>query len=152
MKQTLVVMMLLLFVSPIVQGQASGAGQSNSVEQTVLRLEREKDEAYLHGDKAAIERLYADDYVGINARGGFASKTDIINFITIRGGAYDAYASQEITVRVFGDTAVATGQYSFTYSKALEGKDDNHYRYTHIYVKRPAGWQIVAAQFTRIDK
>ena len=152
MKQTLVVMMLLLFVSPIIQGQTSVVSQSNSVEQTLTRLEREKDEAYLHGDKAAIDRIYADEYVGINARGGSSSKKDIIDFITMRGGAYESYSSQDITVRVFGDTAVVTGSYSFEYSKTIEGNDDNQYRYTNIYVKRQAGWQIVAAQFTRIDK
>jgi ketosteroid isomerase-like protein len=152
MKQTLVVMMLLLFVSPIIQGQTSGVSQSNSAEQTLTRLEREKDAAYLHGDKAAIERIYGDDYIGINARGGTSSKKDIIDFITMRGGAYESYSSQDITVRVFGDTAVVTGSYSFKYSKVIEGNDDNQYRYTNIYVKRQAGWQIVAAQFTRIDK
>ncbi|HEX8492503.1 MAG TPA: nuclear transport factor 2 family protein [Pyrinomonadaceae bacterium] len=152
MKQTLVAMMLLLAMSAIIRGQVSGVDQSKGVEQTLIRLEQEKDEAHVRGDKAVFERIYADDYTGINGRGGFSSKKDVLEFNATRGPMYESYASEDIAVRVFGDTAVVTGRYGFKYRKPIKGKDDNQYRYTNVYVKRQAGWQIVAAQFTRIDK
>ena len=152
MKQTLLVMMLLLVMSPVIRGQAPRAGQGGSVEQTLMRLEKQKDEAHLRADKAAFERLYADDYVAINGLGGFVTKKDVLDFNTTQGSMYEICSSEDIKVRVFGDTAVVTGRYRFKYRKPIEGKDDDQYRYTNIYVKRESGWQIAAAQYTRIDK
>lgn len=152
MKKSLVGVILFLVVSTTIQGQSSGVGQSNSVEQTLIRLEQEKDEAHESGDKVAFERIYADDYVAINGRGGVSNKRDVVEFNTTRGAMYESYTSEDIAVRVFGDTAVVTGRYRYKYKKPIKAKDDNPYRYTNVYVKRQAGWQIVAAQFTRIEK
>jgi uncharacterized protein (TIGR02246 family) len=128
-------------------------GQTGSVEHEISDIERLKDEAYAKGDQDAFDRIYADDYVAINAAGGTSNKQDLMKFNTGLGRVmYDTHSSSEINVRVFSDSAVVTGTYSFKYKKPARGDDSGQYRYTSVYVSRAGKWQIVADQFTRITK
>jgi uncharacterized protein (TIGR02246 family) len=134
-------------LAPIVEGQ------TGRLEQEITDIERLKDEAYAKGDKDAFDRIYADDYVAVNAAGGTSNKQDLMKFNTGLGRVmYETHNSSEINVRVFSDSAVVTGTYSFKYKKPAHGNDSGQYRYTSVYVNRAGKWQIVADQFTRIKK
>ena len=126
---------------------------NNAVEQQIREMERLKDQAHVTGDKDAFSRIYADDYVAINATGGTSNKRDLIKFNTGLGQVlYESHTSSDITVRAFTDFAIVTGTYSFKYKKPARGDDSGQYRYSTIYALRSGQWQIVAEQFTRIKK
>jgi hypothetical protein len=126
---------------------------NNAAEQQVREMERLKHEAHTKGDKDAFNRIYADDYVAINAAGRTSNKQDLIKFNTGLGQVlYESHTSTDMTIRSFTDFAIVTGTYTFKYKKPARGDDSGQYRYTTVYVLRSGQWQIVAEQFTRIKK
>src|SRR3979490_295381 len=81
--------------------------QNNSAEQTVLKLTQEWLDAEDRIDRAALNRIIADDFLGTGPRGTSLSKTDVIPGEG-SGGHGLAISGLDIKVRVFGDTAIAT--------------------------------------------
>lgn len=151
----LMLIILAVTLSPLIVAQTSDKREvSSSIEGELIKLEQQKDQAYLFADKEALERLYAEEFTAINAAGGISRRKDFLHVYTAHGRIFDLYQSDEITVRAYGETAIVTGLFSFRYDKArrIKGKDSNQFRYTNIYVKKQGGWQIVASQFTRVDK
>src|SRR5260370_30269770 len=63
MKRLLVIAILTIAWLPLVFGQTNSGttAQNNSVEQEIIRLERERLKAFAQADKAAFERLVTDD-------------------------------------------------------------------------------------------
>lgn len=56
----------------------------------------------------------------------------------------------EISVKVYGDTAVVSGM--ATRKGEMDGKDISaSVRYTRVYVKRDGRWQVVQFQQTRVE-
>lgn len=101
-------------------------------------------------DAAALKQLWADDYVFINGAGKVATKEERLANLGSGSTAFDDIAwGDDIRVRIYGDTAVATstvtikGQYS---GKASSGD----YQSMTVWVKRGDAWQLVANQITPI--
>lgn len=144
--------LLILSSSPIMpQASKTGAEQSDAVERELINLEREKDRAYEKGDKDMLDRIYSNDYVAITSNGGNTTKKEILDFFP-RPQIFETHRSGDITVRVFGDTAIVTGRLRRKFYKDIKPGGEDYLRYTNIYVKQQGLWKIVAAQFTWIKK
>ena len=97
-----------------------------------------------------VERLLADDYLGISANGTLETKADELT----RRRSGSLHITQldlsDIKVRIYGDTAVVT-------SKAdLVGKNGDRdisgrFRYTRVYSNRDGQWRIVSFEASRIS-
>jgi ketosteroid isomerase-like protein len=144
-------MFLTLMSSPILTQTRGGESQSGSADQELINLEREKDKAYERGDKAALDRIYADDYIAIAANGNNITKKEVLG-IFVRPNIYETHRSEDISVRVFGDTAIVTGRQKRKFYKDIKPGGEDALRYTNFYVKQQGVWKIVAAQFTWIKK
>ena len=48
---------------------ASGQGQGAIVEQVIRKLDNERIQAQIHADVAALEQIYADDFIGVGQVG-----------------------------------------------------------------------------------
>ena len=145
------VILMALFITSF--ALASGQTPNPSVEQQLREMERLKDEAHVKGDKDAFDRIYANDYVGINAAGGTSTKQDLIKFNTgFSQVMFESHTSNVMAVRAFTDIALVTGTYTFKYKKPARGDDSGEYRCTTVYALRSGKWQIVAEQFTRVKK
>ena len=117
---------------------------NNSAEQTVLKLTQEWLDADNQIDRAALNRIIADDFLGTGPMGTTVSKTDVI---PQEGSAHGlAISGQDIKVRVFGDTAIATGR---GVPKA-QGRPE--LRFTVVFVKRADRWQMVAGHLSAIPQ
>ena len=114
MKSILIIISSAIAISAFVFSQPA-TGQS-AVEQQLMALEREKDKANLQADKGAFDRLYADDFAGIDASGGSTSKEQIIKYYASGGSIVESATSDEIAVRVFGDTAIVSGRFSYKFT------------------------------------
>ena len=145
--------LLLIFTSSFIMAQTSKANtnQSTVIEQELINLEREKDSAYERGDKVTLDRIYADDYIAITAAGTNVTKKEILGFFT-RSKIFESHRSEDISVRIFGDTAIVTGLQKRKFARDIKPGGEDFIRYTHIYVRRQGEWKIVAAQFTIIKK
>ena len=133
-------------------GQSPTAQQSanSSSEQEVRQMIEKYRTAILQRDIATLEKIWADDYVFVNAAGDVLTKTERLANIKSGATTLDSIKQEEsVTVRVYQNSAVTTsrvtlkGQYS---GQPISGD----YRSTLVWVKGPGGWQLVSNQLTAL--
>lgn len=136
---------LLLAVAP-------AAAQPSALADTLLRLERTYVQAEIDQDVPTLDRLFADDlrYTGIN--GAVISKEQALGWVRHPSLTIAAIELSDLHVRPLGeDAAVVTGHADLEMHFA--GDDySGPYRFTRVYHRREAGWQIVAGQTARIPE
>ena len=120
-----------------------------TVEREIESLEEARNQAVLHGDVAALDRMTSDDYTFITLRGELRTKSDILKGFASGSFHYESRQISDLKVRVYGDTAIITGR---SVQKGMEnGKDySGDYRFTRVYVKEKGHWVTVALQTTLI--
>lgn len=120
-------------------------------ENHLLKLDNEWNEAYPRRDVSALDHIIADDWVCIDGAGLVISKRQLLDRVESSTAFLDPYKFDEITLRMFGDTAIVTGRLSGT----RQDNDGTFYieqRYTRVYVKRNDRWQSVATQVTVVKE
>jgi ketosteroid isomerase-like protein len=150
MKRLLIVAMLVAASSFVFsQPTRSGANQKGNDEQAVRQLLNEISAALGSADTAALDRIYADDYTLVNEFGVLTTKAPRLAAIKSGELKYESVAFDEVNVRLYGNTAVAT--YRVTSKGQFKGQEiGGQSRATSTYVKLKGRWQLVAAQVTRI--
>ena len=114
-------------------------------EETLRRLEREVFDAFeLPGDAEAIDRLYSEDFLAINADASYSDKQEAVEIVEA-GWYVEEIINDETRVRQFGDTAVITGRSKYV---DPEGDRTSVVRHTMIWVKEDGRWQMVGWQGT----
>ncbi|MBA2527390.1 MAG: nuclear transport factor 2 family protein [Pyrinomonadaceae bacterium] len=76
----MVLLALALSTSALAQTQTTQPVQKRSVEEDVLKAEREQRDALLKRDVKAMERLVADEFV-LTIPGGVGNKADLLAFL-----------------------------------------------------------------------
>ena len=119
-------------------------------EQEVRQMIQKYRSALLQRDIPMLEKIWADDYVFVNASGEVLTKAQRLSNLKSGATSLDSINEEEnIAVRVYQNSAVVTsrvtlaGQYS---GKQISGQ----YRSTLVWVKGPAGWQLVSNQLTAL--
>ena len=119
-------------------------------EQEVRQMIQKYRSALLQRDIPMLEKIWADDYVFVNASGEVLTKAQRLSNLKSGATSLDSINQEEnITVRVYQNSAVVTsrvtlkGQYG---GKQISGQ----YRSTLVWVKGPAGWQLVSNQLTAL--
>jgi len=135
---------------PFTSGQTEQESTNNNSGQEVRQMIEKYRTALLHRDIPALERIWADDYVFVNASGEVVTKTQRLANLKSAATSFESIKEEEnLTVRVYQNSAVATsrvtikGQYS---GQPISGQ----YRSTHVWVKGPTGWQLVSNQLTAL--
>jgi hypothetical protein len=130
---------------------SSNLQSDNSVVERIRSLEEERNQAIIHGDAAALDRMTSDDYTFITLRGELRTKAEIVR--DFRSGAikYQSREISDLNIRVYGNSAVVTGR---AIQKGMEnGKDySGDYWFTRVYVNQDGRWQTVALQTTLIQR
>jgi len=125
-------------------------GNSKS-EQEVREMIEKYRTALLQRDIPALEQIWADDYVFVNAKGEVFSKAQRLDNLKSGATTFESINTEEsLTVRVYQNSAVVTsrvtikGQYS---GQPASGQ----YRSTHVWIKASTGWQLVSNQLTPLQ-
>src|ERR1700745_1243953 len=112
-------------------------------------LESQWRTALVQNDVATINRLLADDYLGINPNGTLETKADALALR--RSGTMKISSMDPINlkIRVYGDTAVATSQVEV---QGHDGERDisGRYHYTRVYSHKSGEWKVVSFEASRI--
>src|SRR5919205_1115906 len=148
MRRTLVIAALVLTAVPIALGQQSARReQRRSVEQAIRQLDNERIQAQIHADAAALDRIYADDFIGVGPSGTVRTKARVISDFTSGDLKFQSITTDDVQVRVYGNTAVETGR------STMNGQDrgkavprDN--RFTRVWVKQQGRWRLVANHYS----
>ncbi|HKQ79513.1 MAG TPA: nuclear transport factor 2 family protein [Blastocatellia bacterium] len=122
---------------------------SNGVEQAVLKLEQQWEDALLKSDVAALEKIYDDSLVYTHSTGGVDNKAVYVGNIKSGATKYESMKRDDIKVSVYGNTALVTCHWE-VHVMARGNKIDTNARYIHVYVRQKDGWKMVAHQSTRI--
>ncbi len=150
MKRILVVAMLVAASSFVFsQPTLSGANQKGNDEQAVRQLLDEISAAVGRNDTAALDRIYADHYTRVNESGVLETKGQRLASIKSGELKYESVSSDEVNVRLYGNTAVATSR--ITSKGQFKGQAiGGQFRATSTFMKMKRRWQLIAAQVTRI--
>jgi ketosteroid isomerase-like protein len=134
--------------SPLEPCQQTTAVQTDSAEQAVLKVTQEWLAADERQDRAALNRIIGDDFLGTGPMGRTVSKKDIIPREGTDAAAHGLMISgQDMKARIFGDTAIVTGR---GVPKAGSPEDRPELRFTIVFVKRSNTWQMVAGHLSPI--
>jgi ketosteroid isomerase-like protein len=146
---------VLLLAAPLyIYGQAKPAEKSltptagASIEQTLKQIERDWGNAEIKKDYAAVDKILAEDWMGIDYDGKVIAKTKVMEDMKSGTSTLSAEELGPMNVRVFGETAVVTG--GDTEKSTDRGKDSSgKYVWTDVFVLRDGRWQAIASQSTR---
>ena len=130
---------LVLLVSPSAFGQTTEEPNSSGIKEELRKLFSDLNEAITKRDRAALERIYADEFQFVHTTGGVADKTAQINNILAndRPSTAPVAAPTFEGLLVYGDMAIFR-----TLERGVAG--------TNIYSKKSGRWQIVQVQGTRL--
>lgn len=126
--------------------------ENSKSEQEVRQAIEKYRAALLQRDIPALEKIWADDYVFVNATGDVLTKAQRLANAKSGATKLDSINEAEnITVRVYQNSAVATSRVTIKgkYSGQPIG---GQYRSTHVWVKGLEGWQLVANQLTALQR
>ena len=134
--------------------QAQRAGKQphgkRAIEHHVERLEEQWRQAQLANDTATMEKLLADDFIGITADGLVNTKEQQVQRIRTRDLALTKIDIAEMKVKVAGPVAIVTSLVNvegMSHGVPMSG----FYRYTRVYQQQTNGaWKITNFEATRI--
>ena len=149
MRWTFVIAILALAPTCIVLAQEQGTSrdQISSVEQAIKQLDNERIQAQIGADAVALDRIYADDFMGVGPSGTVRSKAQVISDFTSGNLKFQSIVTDEVQVRVYENTAVETGL--STMSGQDKGKAvPRDTRFTRVWVKQHGRWRLVANHYS----
>src|SRR5213596_813935 len=126
--------------------------ENSKSEQEVSQAIQEYRAALLQRDVPTLEKIWADDYIFVNASGEVLTKAQRLANAKSGATTLDSINEEEnITVRVYQNSAVATSRVTIKgqYGGQLTS---GQYRSTHVWVKGPAGLQLVSNQLTALPR
>jgi len=115
----------------------------------IEQLEQQRSQAIINGDMATLDAMYASEWFYNRAGGDSLSKAAYFAFLSSGDVKVRRAVREDVTIRVYGDTAVVTGVQHIDVN--LKGEDRKvDLRYLHVWVKGTGGWKLVARQATNL--
>src|SRR5437764_1416872 len=149
MRRTLVIAVLALTATSVAAGQKQSAttDQRSGVEQAIRQLDNERIQAQIGADAVALNRIYADDFIGVGPSGTVRTKPQVISDFTSVDLKFHSITTDEVQVRVYDNTAVETGL------STMVGQDKGKAvprdtRFTRVWVKQQGRWRLVANHYS----
>src|SRR5689334_6609277 len=149
MKSKLVISVLTLTAISIALGQEQSASkdQRSNVEQAIRQLDKERIQAQISADAVALERIYAEDFIGVGPSGTVRTKPQVISDFTSGTLKFQSITTDEVQVRVYENAAVETGL------STMIGQDKGKTvprdtRFTRVWIKQQGHWRLVANHYS----
>src|SRR6201987_1469969 len=129
------------------QNQSERGSDRTNVEETIRKVDNERIQAQIHADATALDRIYAADFIGVGPSGTVRTKAQVILDFTSGDLKFQSITTDDVQVRVYGNTAVETGR------STMEGQDKGHTvprdtRFTRVWVKQHGRWRLVANPYS----
>jgi ketosteroid isomerase-like protein len=127
---------------------AAGSASAAVLPPALAAAAQAYDRAQVQGDKAALERLLADDYVLQNSSGQVQDKQGFIADSVAPGFKIEPFKVEEQVEKVLGDVALLGGV------ATLKGTDGGkpftaRLRFMDVWAKRGGQWRVIFTQATR---
>ncbi len=131
---------------------AGAQEQTEAVKSRIIALEKAWNQAYRYRDKKALADILDDSMILIEEDGSIQSRFVFLAGIDAARQTDEQLAEPEsISVRLFGDTAIATGVFlrrGFANGKPYIKRD----RFVDTWVRRGSSWVCIAASATPVPQ
>ena len=135
------VILISLLPPGLSQKPARETRESRDIKE-LTRLETVWNEAHLRGDAAAADKLWAEDLFVTVPDMPVMNKEESLAMWKSGKMKFDIYRTSDLRIRVYGDSAVVTGQLvRIRDANNKEFEDD--WRFTKVYVRRRGRWVVV---------
>ncbi|HET6887870.1 MAG TPA: nuclear transport factor 2 family protein [Candidatus Udaeobacter sp.] len=133
---------LLLLTS---RGASVANKSSDSAEEGIRRLNAEEVDAFLKNDRAAMARLWSDDFVVTNPLNKFVTKQQVLGMVDSGFLVITSFDRQIEYLRAYGDIVVVAGREVVVWGGRMPnaGKSEN-LRFTAVWMKQSGRWQQIA--------
>ncbi|MGC2238434.1 MAG: nuclear transport factor 2 family protein [Pyrinomonadaceae bacterium] len=141
-----------IFVIALLLIAATNAFAQTKLEQEFIERHRAEEQAEAKRDIAALERMFAEDFVFIAANGAIYDKKKFIDEIKADTGtdAPQKLDYENFKVRTYGKTAMVNYVLVVS-SKDKDGKDTvSRYRMSVFWLKQKGMWKISNFHSTRV--
>ena len=100
MTRTLVIAALALTATSIALGQKQSANRDHrsGVEQAIRELDNERIQAQISADAVALDRIYADDFIGVGPSGTVRTKPQVISDFRSGDLKFQSITTDEVQV------------------------------------------------------
>jgi ketosteroid isomerase-like protein len=147
MRPGLFIAVLVLTVAPMGVGQEQRGSHRPIVEEAIKKLDNERIQAQIHADATALDRIYAADFIGVGPSGTLRTKPQVISDFTSGDLKFQSITTDDVQVRVYGNTAVETGR------STMNGQDKGKTvprdtRFTRVWVRQQGRWRLVANHYS----
>ena len=138
---------LVLTAISIALGQPQSDTETTSVEQTIRQLDKERIQAQIGADAVALNRIYAEDFIGVGPSGTVRMKPQVISDFTSGSLKFQSITTDEVKIRVYENTAVETG------ISTMVGQDNGKavprdVRFTRVWINQQGQWRLVANHYS----
>jgi ketosteroid isomerase-like protein len=114
-------------------------------EATLVALQQDLAKAWLAGDRPRVEHIIAPEWTSTGPDGRVTDRARVLaQVFETRVHKIRALTIDDVTPRVFGDTAVVTGR-THGVGEAGGAGYDVVIRFTDVFVRRDGRWQAVAS-------
>ena len=121
--------------------------KTSEAEEEVLKLEKAFTETIVGNDLEGLGRVVADDWIIIDPNGEIVDRARFFEVIKSGALTHDIMESEDLRVRVYGDSAVVTA-ITRTKGKFMGQEFSTRERATDVFVKRDRRWQCVLTHLT----
>jgi ketosteroid isomerase-like protein len=111
-------------------------------ERYIVESERQWAESVASGDTTVVQRILADDFIGVDPKGRQYDKSGMISDTRNAPKYFVSNHLNNVKVRFYGDTAIAQGDESWQRHSGERGR----FVWTDTWIWRNGRWQIVAAE------
>ena len=114
-------------------------------------LEREWTVANINADKKKLNRILADDYVGVLPNGKLQGKAEYLKTAT-PDDAIQKWEFENLKVSLYGDRATLTGVLQLDVRDEQGQNQSLAFRFTDKFVWRDGRWQATASEVTPVKQ
>lgn len=121
----------------------------NPIEEELIAVATEWDEAMVQNDADAIGQYMADDWTIVGSDGTMSDKRTFLTLVRSGALSHDVMSSEDIRIRIYGNTAVllargvSGGRYQGQPFREVE-------RSSNVFVKQEGRWRCVLTHLSRL--
>lgn len=146
------IVLLALLALPVTNTLFSQSKVKKSpVVEILIQMEHDWSQADVKKDVAALNRILAEDWIGIDFQGTVLTKPEALKQVDLHSDATETESTElaEMKIRLFGNTALVSG--TEIERSQYKGKDSSgKYIWTDVFVLRNGHWQAVSSQSTKL--
>lgn len=141
----------LVFLVAILADARPQSERQKGVVDEIRKVDRERIQAQVNADAVALDRIYADDFIGVGPSGTVRTKKEVLSDFTSGSLKFQSITTDDVQIRVYGDAAVETGLSTMKGQDAGEVVPEQN-RFMRVWIKQEGRWRLVANHYSNLVK